>query len=206
MLWRILSLSVALVAACLIVLNEAIGERADFQQHRPLIAIALGVVGVLLLAVGKWRALRRAAAAGEQPPAEGANAAVSPTAFLRSPQYWGPMLMIVAAMTYFASPPNLGAISFMKISNLNLPSVPSFSAPGKAPVKESETNPAPVVVEFPPMKMQGVVTSSRRPSAIINAKIYFIGDQVGAAVVTAIDQKSVTLELGGQTKVLTLRN
>ena len=55
------------------------------------------------------------------------------------------------------------------------------------------------------MKMQGVNTSISQPSATINGQLYFVGDKVGAAVVTAIDQNSATLELSGQTKVLYLQ-
>lgn len=204
MLRRMLAISVVLIAACLIAATELLGGRADFQRHRESIAL---VLSVLLLGFGKWRAKRRAGAAGEQPPSDGSNVAVSKSSFLRSPQYWGPMLMLLTGMTYFANPPNLDAISFLKISNFKLASFQS-SAPGNdAPANDSPTNAAAVViVEFPPMKMQGVMAGNRRPSAIINTKIYFIGDQVGEAVVTAIDHRSITLELSGQTKVLTLRN
>jgi len=40
---------------------------------------------------------------------------------------------------------------------------------------------------------------------MIDSKIYFIGDEIGGARVVAIDQENVTLELAGQTNVLTLR-
>lgn len=207
MLWTILSASVVLIAAFLVAVTEMLGERADFQRHRESIAIALGVAGVLLLAFGKWRAVRRKQAAGDQPPPEGAAPNVSKLAFLRSPLYWGPMTLVVAGLIFLASPPNLSAVSFLKLSNLKLPAVQSLASGKNTAEVVSETNTAPaVVVVFPPMKMQGVTVSSRRSSAIINAKIYFIGDQVGEAVVTAIDERSVTLALGGQTKVLTLRN
>ena len=115
------------------------------------------------------------------------------------------MLAILAAIIFFASPPNLCALSFLKITNFTLPPRPPPPAT-KAPEKVVDIVPPVAPVQFPKMKLQGLTASSTRPNAIINAKTYFIGDHVGEAVVTAIDQRGVTLELGGQTKVLTMRN
>ncbi len=60
-------------------------------------------------------------------------------------------------------------------------------------------------VNFPPLRIQGIVLRESQPSVMINSKIYFIGDEIGGARVVAIDRESVTLELAGQTNVLTLR-
>jgi len=54
-------------------------------------------------------------------------------------------------------------------------------------------------------KLQGIFYRPSSPSAVINAKTVFVGDTVADAKVKAIDQSSVTLDLGSETKVLTLR-
>ena len=62
--------------------------------------------------------------------------------------------------------------------------------------------------ELPPatrFKLQGIFYRPSSPSAVINAKTVFVGDTVADAKVKAIDQSSVTLDLGTETKVLTLR-
>jgi hypothetical protein len=43
-------------------------------------------------------------------------------------------------------------------------------------------------------------------SSVINNEIYFVGDHIGDARVVAINRGSVTLELAGQTNVLTIRD
>lgn len=206
MLWRMLAISTVLIALFSAAVAEVAGARADFQQHKELIGLALGGLGLVLLGFGKWRSMRRAsAAAAAQPPTDEPDRAASNAEFLGSLQYWGPMLMLFAAIIYFANPPNLRAMSFLKLSDFKMSSLKSASPEKNADGKDPEKDLPVAAVEFPPMKMQGV-TAGRRPGAIINAKIYFIGDHVGEAVVTAIDQHSVTLEAGGQSKVLTRSN
>jgi MSHA biogenesis protein MshK len=56
----------------------------------------------------------------------------------------------------------------------------------------------------PPLKLQAIVYSPTRPSAIINGRSLFIGEKVGDLRVTAISQESATLTGSGQTNVLTL--
>lgn len=125
-------------------------------------------------------------------------------AFLSGLQYWGTMLAIFAAIVFSANPPNLSALSFLKIYNFKLPAQPP--APGKKASEKVVKTVLPVApIQFPKMKLQGLTASSTRPSAIINAKTYFIGDRLGEAVVTVIERHSVTLELGGQTKVLNIQ-
>lgn len=54
-------------------------------------------------------------------------------------------------------------------------------------------------------RLQGIFYRPSSPSAVINAKTVFVGDIIADAKVKAIDQSSVTLDLGSETKVLTLR-
>lgn len=54
-------------------------------------------------------------------------------------------------------------------------------------------------------KLQGIIFRPSNPSAVVNTRTVFIGETVGNARVRAITERSVTLEVGGETKVLTLQ-
>ncbi|MBI3415705.1 MAG: HDOD domain-containing protein [Verrucomicrobia bacterium] len=57
----------------------------------------------------------------------------------------------------------------------------------------------------PNLRLQGIFYKQNRPSALINGQTVFVGDSVDGARVTAIDQESTTLQVGGEQKVLKLR-
>lgn len=65
-----------------------------------------------------------------------------------------------------------------------------------APVDET-----PVPVSF---RLQGIFYRPGNSSAVVNSKTVFVGDKVSNAKIKAIDKQSVTIELAGETKVLTL--
>ncbi len=54
-------------------------------------------------------------------------------------------------------------------------------------------------------KLQGIIYRPSNPSAVVNTRTVFIGDTVGNARVRSITERSVTLEVGGETKVLTMQ-
>jgi hypothetical protein len=64
--------------------------------------------------------------------------------------------------------------------------------------------PPPKKVEFPPLQVQGIFYRAKSPSALINGRTVFVGDNIGDVKVLAIDQKSVKVELEGATKTLWL--
>jgi hypothetical protein len=53
--------------------------------------------------------------------------------------------------------------------------------------------------------LQGITFSASAPSALINGRTVFVGDEVDGAMVTRIDQRSVTLAVEGRTQVLRMR-
>ena len=55
-----------------------------------------------------------------------------------------------------------------------------------------------------PLRLQAIIFSPKRPSALISGKTLFIGDKLGDSRVVAIDQESATLVGGGRTNVLSL--
>jgi hypothetical protein len=57
----------------------------------------------------------------------------------------------------------------------------------------------------PVFRLQGLYWRPSRPSAVVNGKTVYVGDRVETARVTAIDQQSVTLNVNGQAKTLSVR-
>jgi len=85
----------------------------------------------------------------------------------------------------------------------------TVAAPAVAPVPQPEppiTNAvaAVPVSEFPTLKLQGIIWSPSRPSAVVNGKSVFVGEKVERAVVTVIEQDSVKVTWNGEERVLTL--
>jgi hypothetical protein len=78
---------------------------------------------------------------------------------------------------------------------------------GTAGGASAEFAPSPIAAdEAPPtFKLQGIFYRRTNPSAVVNSKSVFVGDRIGNAKVKAIDHQSVTLEIAGETKVLTLQ-
>ena len=71
-----------------------------------------------------------------------------------------------------------------------------------APVVEASK---PVAPPVPAFKLQGISYSSAAPSAIINGTSVFVGDEVGGATISKIEQHAVTLQIGSETKILKMR-
>lgn len=55
-----------------------------------------------------------------------------------------------------------------------------------------------------PLKLQSIVYSPKRPSALINGRVLFIGDRIRDFRVTAIHREAVVLTGGGHTNLLSL--
>jgi hypothetical protein len=64
--------------------------------------------------------------------------------------------------------------------------------------------PAPIKVDFPPLKLQGIFFRATNPSALINGKTVFAGDYIGDVKVVAIERQRVKVELEGATKTIPL--
>ncbi|HOS76060.1 MAG TPA: hypothetical protein PKW12_12450, partial [Verrucomicrobiota bacterium] len=96
------------------------------------------------------------------------------------------------------------------------PALPAAAEPAPAPAAlavaaapeaqpaEAEPAVAPALPKPPPLRLQAIIFDPRRPSAMINGKLVFLGDKVRDFRVARIDQESATLVGGGLTNVLTL--
>jgi hypothetical protein len=104
------------------------------------------------------------------------------------------------------APPAAPSSSTVAESAAPAPGVPATSAAIAAQTVSSNA-PAPVEVsppKPPPLRLQSIVLDSKRPSALINGKMLFLGDRIGAFRLTALDQESATLVSLDETNVLTL--
>jgi hypothetical protein len=86
-------------------------------------------------------------------------------------------------------PQNTGATAAAAVASAE--SVPAVAAADEAPAAS--------------FKLQGIFYRPANPSAVVNTRTVFVGDRIANAKVKAIDQQSVTLEVAGETKVLTLQ-
>jgi HD-like signal output (HDOD) protein len=57
----------------------------------------------------------------------------------------------------------------------------------------------------PAFRLSGIIYANARPSAIVNGRTVYLGDEVDGATVTAIGRTTVTLQINGQRKTYTLR-
>jgi hypothetical protein len=56
----------------------------------------------------------------------------------------------------------------------------------------------------PEFRLNGIIYTRPRPSAILNGKTVFVGDRVGGATVISIGQTEVTLQVNGRRRTYTL--
>jgi len=74
--------------------------------------------------------------------------------------------------------------------------------PKPEPVIVKESPPPPAPVEFPRLKLQGIIWNTKDPVAIIDGKSYGVGDSVGGVKVKAVERDRVLVELAGATNTL----
>ena len=77
---------------------------------------------------------------------------------------------------------------------------------GKESKAETNATPEPVVVQFPTLNVKGVVYSKTRPSAFVNNRTYFIGDEVEGAKIVSILEDSIIVEKAGSQKTFLLKH
>jgi hypothetical protein len=116
------------------------------------------------------------------------------------------------------SPPQLPVESAIAVtSSLNPQIVPAdlekpAAVEAAKPIESvTDTNPAatpPHIATLPAqqeLKLQGIFYRISNPTALINGKTVSAGEKVSGARVLKIERQEVTVELDGQTKVLTLQ-
>ena len=74
---------------------------------------------------------------------------------------------------------------------------PLVIPPPTVPAKKPDEPPAKVAaLEFPDLKLQGIIRGKKKVTAIVNGKTLSLGDRLEGAFLLKIDQESVTFEKG----------
>lgn len=172
-----------------IAISEGLRDRAFYALHRWAICIVLFVMGVFLLAVGRF------VNAGIRESRRGDPEAPAGPFLLVNLEYWGLMMTIFAVIVAIIIPTWRGEA----VAREGRSGQPKTNVVKK--VETPLTNP-PVV--FPELKLQGLVFREGNPSALINGRTYFVGNSIGDAKLISVTESNVTLELQGQQRRLAL--
>jgi hypothetical protein len=151
--------------------------------------IVFAMIGLLVWFRGQLQYSRRAA---------GSNQLDHPLAFLRSFRYWGFILTTSAVLVYVVAPkprPEAPPVAIAK----PVEPPPLTNAPPPPP----ETN-APAAIEFPPLKLSGVIYNGDDSTAVINGRTLQVGRYIGEVRIVAIEPRAVTVELSGERMALHL--
>jgi len=73
---------------------------------------------------------------------------------------------------------------------------PPVKPPPDTTKKPDDTVTKVAAVEFPDIKLQGIIRGKKKTTAIVNGKTLSLGDRVEGAFLLKIDQESVTFEKG----------
>jgi hypothetical protein len=181
-----------------------------------LLPVALAAVGLLTLLLF-WELSKRESLAPPQPKGQLAVAARTLPSSEAQPAATedsgpGPSTTSVAATSAFAKPAAGSTLESAAPLSANPPSSsPSAIHPAgetnSLATESVETNHA--VTELsppapPPLKLQSIVFNPRRPSAMLNGRIVFVGDHIRDLLVTSIHQEYVVLVGTGRTNILSL--
>jgi hypothetical protein len=209
-------------------INEALKRAKEAQANAPAAAISFAhlrpvepthtaqkTAGLLLpivltlVALGGlfflWQAsqMTDSGNAGNPQPRRALSVAARPAAQAPAPVAAAPTAPTPAALVAAASP---------SAARAPAPVPPAPANSGIAPVAATSPSPAttisasasPLPPKPAPLRLQAIVFSPVRPSAMISGKTVHVGDRVGGFRVLAIQQDSATLAGAGQTNVLTL--
>jgi len=141
-------------------------------------------------------------AANPAPPPAPATAPAAPSQPAQAPQpalpsQRGPVALDTAAAAPAVAAPAV-ADAATEPADLMAADVQKDKSAAAEPVA------APPPPKLPPLRLQAIVFDPKRPSAMINGKLVFIGDRLRDLRVVRIDQESATLVGAGLTNVLTL--
>jgi len=141
-------------------------------------------VGCILILAGFIKAARRRKAARAAGTPESHDHS-DPLSFLRQLHFWGGVLLIAALPIFFL------CRGYMRPKP-----APVAAVPVKKPLPPA---PEPEVV-FPELKVQGVVCSGAKSTAVVNGRTVQLGEQTEGVRIIAINPEGITVELSGKTR------
>ena len=191
MIWTILGVSVAIVAFFCVSVAELLVGHPVFERSRGYIAAVFAVSGIFAWFLGRFLGRKRLAHKSED------EAKVFVLFDLR---YWGPMFLALGVITLFIDTIKL------RETNTGLAAAPA-PPPKKAEPVVAVVEPPPtpkLPVDFPPLKVQGIIFRENYSSVILNGRSYEQGDMVGDMMVKEITRETVKLEKSGEEKLFFL--
>jgi hypothetical protein len=210
-LWTRLGILAALAVGFYFFLTGFLQTTPMFEAHRWHIALGLLGVGLLL-----WSTAFMGGDKAQAKP-EGSEGhtnryrsgevwsdpnASSPRIFTVT--YCGVILMLFGLITIAATPSTRKTVVAMARSFSALRSSAKSSSDASAS-KNTPRNTLHTKRSTMPLKLQGIIYKRSNPSAIINGKPVFVGEDVSGAKVVAITTGAVTLNVDGVEHVLALR-
>jgi hypothetical protein len=198
-IWSRLGLSVAVAAVFCITLTEFCQHRTFYEVARWYGCITFTAVGIAFGLVGFLRERQRRRLADTTEPSDPSQDRRTSAHLL----FWGPVLLTFGAIIFFVpyKPPDKAALP---VAARTIAPTPQTSAPPTAvgaPI-------APEVVvtntplQFPDLKIQGIVFRPPKNAVIVNGRSYFAGDFIDNAKIFSIGADTVVLEIKGHYKVI----
>jgi hypothetical protein len=189
MIWTILGVSVAIIAVFCVSVAELLVGHPIFERSRGYIALTFAVSGIVAWFIGRFLARRRLANETEDE---------IKVFVLFDLRYWGPMFVALGVITLF--------IDTIKMREKSV-GVAAAPAPPKKiePVVVVEPPPAPrLPVNFPAVKLQGIIFREDHPAVIVNGRSYEEGDSIGDMTIKEITREAVKFEKSGEEKLFFL--
>jgi hypothetical protein len=198
-IWSRLGLSVAVAAVFCITLTEFCQQRTFYQVARWYGCIIFTAVGIAFGLVGFLRERQRRRLADTNEPSDAYESHRTSARFL----FWGPVLLTFGAIIFFV-PYKSDDKAALPVAARTIAPTPQTSAPPAAVVTPV---PAEVVVtntplQFPDLKVQGIVFRPPKNAVIVNGRSYFVGDFIENAKVFSIGADTVVLEIKGHYKAI----
>lgn len=177
--------------------HHALRSAEGLQQHALVVGSVIGGLGLLTWAAGRARQIM---AARDNPAGSEAPTGVP----LFSLQFFGPVVALCGALIaghgraqslYYELHAKLRAVA-------SRPAQARGSDAGRTvePAAGKAKGPA-----EPEIKLQGIFFRKSGATAMIDGQTVAVGDWIGGVQVTAIDKKTVTVEMGGTSRVLKLK-
>jgi len=189
--------TVALVAGISTIASLIITNVSALWMELEAIVGAFALIGLLLFIVGLMQQVLRKQ---RQVPGATLNSTGQtlehPLAFFWHKRYWGGILLSASAPIYFFSR------CLMQEQPIQVPpstrSRPRIVA--KVPAAALPTNPPPAVVEFPELKVGGLIYNSERSTAVINKRTLGVGESIQGVKLVSVQPWGVIVEMNGQKK------
>ncbi len=202
-LWTRLGISTALAAIYCIVVTAFLRDSASYDRVRWCLSGGLAVAAVVLWICGRlFPSVPMVLPSEDQDELAGGEADLpSAGALVSGWGYWALMALLFSLIT-LAIPPEPKPVPVQALSKpvKRRPAEPTNSpAPPVAKQMEAEQ---PVV--WPQLNLQGIIYRLKHPSALVNGRTLFVGDEIEQAKVFKIGPECVIFEMRGQYRVVDL--